>query len=172
MSFALAPMDRLIWALTLLMAPVPVVMLLMSPGRSLFAPALFIALIYAYILLWLRPIRFELGRARLTVVWPLRRAQIELASLSSVRFFHDKRALQNHLGWAMRIGAGGPWGGFGLLKTQHKGMMRFYISRISDYVMLVPKSGKPWLITPADHARLLRELEARGVEVHSPSARR
>lgn len=170
MRFRLAPMDTLIWVLTLVMAPLPLVMILLSPGWLLLGPALFVVLIYAYVLAWLRPTHFELGSDSLTVVWPLRRAKIPLASIEEVLSIEDNRALKAELGWAIRIGAGGPWGGFGLLKTQHRGMMRFYISRLSNYVMLRPKSGKAWLITPADHQNLVTALEARGLKVRGRGA--
>lgn len=170
MNFRLAPMDGLIWLLTIGMAPLPLVLLVLSRGGVLAMAALFVALIYVYILLWLRPLRFELGPGALTVVWPLRRTEIALESIEEVLSLPDNRALKADLGWAIRIGAGGPWGGFGLLKTERRGMMRFYISRVSNYVLLRPKSGRAWLITPAEHERFLRTLETRGLTVRSGAA--
>lgn len=171
MSFRLARMDRLLFGMTALLLPLPVVLWWLSPGRLLWPAALFVLLIYLVILLWLRPLRFELGAEDLLVVWPLRRERIPLRSIQEARRLDTNHALKSELGFAMRIGAGGLWGGFGLLKTEKRGMMRFYISRISDYVFLSMSSGKSWLITPEGHRRFLRELERRGIKVQAEARR-
>ena len=62
-------------------------------------------------------------------------------------------------GWGMRIGAGGLWGGFGLLNCRDV-TFRFYISRLDDYVIVRSSSERPLLLTPTDPDAFVRALSS------------
>jgi hypothetical protein len=140
--FPMAPMDALNLALTLAMAPLPllfigfgaVTMAMGMPGTPMIVfivPAGIgglILLLYAGIWFWARPLRFELSSD------------------------------------GMRIGAGGLFGGFGWASTS-KGLLHLYVSRV-DYAVLVHVRGdKSWMITPGSPAAFVtaaRSLNSSG----------
>ena len=56
--------------------------------------------------------------------------------------------LRQEIGWGMRIGAGGLWGGFGWLWTARRGVVWMYISRLDRFVWVEQANERPLLITP------------------------
>jgi hypothetical protein len=103
--------------------------------------------------------RFVVYPDRLEVRWPLKRRSIPRKDITEVRLI-DKRALHNEMGWGMRVGAGGLWGGFGWLWTQRRGIVQMYISRTDGFVWIERVGDRPWLITPAQPAAFVRALSS------------
>jgi hypothetical protein len=105
-----------------------------------------IALLYATVWLWWRPSRFEISAHGLSIIWPLRRRTIVSAQLGRATTI-DRATLRRDYGRGMRVGAGGLWGGFGLLVTP-KATFSYYVSR-SDAFVLVPVAGaRTLMLTP------------------------
>ena len=162
-SFRLAPMSPLVRALTLLLLALPFAFLV-GPllGRPLFAlPALFLVAIYAWVWLRFRPRRFVVRRQGLEVIWPLKRRDIPREEISGVRVI-DRPALKKEIGWGMRVGAGGLWGGFGWLWTKRRGIVQMYVSRTDRFVWIERAGGRPWLITPDEPESFVRALSSEG----------
>jgi hypothetical protein len=160
-SFRLAPMSPLIWMLTLTLLAVPAVFFSTAMvGRHLLAvPALCVVVMYVWVWLRFRPMRFVVYPDRLEVRWPLKRRSIPRQDIAEVRLI-DKHALHNEMGWGMRVGAGGLWGGFGWLWTQRRGIVQMYISRTDGFVWIERVGDRPWLITPAQPAAFVRALSS------------
>jgi len=55
----------------------------------------------------------------------------------------DKPDVKKELGSALRIGVGGLFGGFGLLWTSRRGLIRFYIARLDNFVMIDRPTAVP-----------------------------
>jgi hypothetical protein len=151
-TFRLAPMTRDLQALTtvILLVPVGVAVALQraaSPVRpELYGALGLILVLYATVWLWWRPRRFEVSALGLAIVWPLRRRTIVAAHLGPATTI-DRRSLWQQYGRGMRLGAGGLWGGFGLLVTP-KQTFAMYVSR-TDAFVLVPVSGaRTLMLTP------------------------
>ena len=156
-TFPLAPMSSSIRWMTfaLLLLPVGFLFLGLRGGSPLgYVPAIVVSAIYLFVWLWLRPTRFELSREALRIVWPLRRFTLPLAEVDMVEAITGD-AFRDQYGWGMRIGAGGLWGGFGLLKTRN-GTLRFYISRLDGYVLVEPRQGRVLLLTPTNPERFVQ----------------
>ncbi|MBK9041059.1 MAG: hypothetical protein IPL83_18230 [Bdellovibrionales bacterium] len=66
---------------------------------------------------------------------------------------------QKEYGRGMRIGAGGLWGGFGLLKTSSR-MFQMYISRTDEFVLIHFRNERPLLITPERPQHFVHRLLA------------
>jgi hypothetical protein len=149
MSFELARMCPLILRLTVVMAALPVAFLIAAAlgARLLGAPALILLLIYGWVWTRFRPTAFVVLPHVLEVIWPLKRRQIRREQISAVRII-DRHELRRHVGWGMRVGAGGLWGGFGWLWTSRKGIVQMYVSRLDRFVWIERGSERPWLITP------------------------
>ena len=60
----------------------------------------------------------------------------------------DRQELRRDVGWGMRVGAGGLWGGFGWLWTSRRGIVQMYVSRLARFVWIERGKERPWLITP------------------------
>jgi len=144
-------MDVPILVTTLVVLPLPVILAVVglrapAPASTpLLAAATLSAVLYAGIWLFMRPSAFELDRSTLRLVWPLRSREIDLRG-ARVKIY-DNRGLRERIGWGMRIGAGGLWGGFGWLWTR-EGLMGLWISRVSPIVLLEPRNERPMLLTP------------------------
>ncbi len=139
----------MIRAVTLVLLALPIPFVLSAAfGRALFlGPAILLVAIYAWVWLRFRPTRFVVHQNSLEIIWPLKRRQIARDSISDVRIVNG-RDLKRDVGWCMRVGAGGLWGGFGWLWTQRRGIVQMYISRINDLVWIERTAGRPWLISP------------------------
>jgi hypothetical protein len=151
--FDLAPMSTAIRVLTLGLLALPVLFLggaLLSSQNVLLGPGAFVAASYAYVWLWMRPRAFEVDAAGVRVLWPMKEERIARARIASVRRI-DASELRREVGWGMRVGAGGLWGGFGWLWTGRRGIVRMYISRTDGFVWIeTADRRRPWFVTPAD----------------------
>jgi hypothetical protein len=116
-------------------------------ARPLVAPALLLILIYVWVWTRFRPTAFVIHPHAVEVVWPLKRRLIHREQISAVRVL-DRQELRRQVGWGMRVGAGGLWGGFGWLWTSRRGIVQMYVSRLDRFVWIEQGSGRPWLITP------------------------
>jgi hypothetical protein len=159
-SFRLAPMSPLFWTLTLALLAVPAVFFstaAMGGPHLLTVAALCVVVMYVWVWLRFRPTRFVVYPDRLEVCWPLKRRSIPREDIAEVRLI-DKRALPSAIGWGVRVGAGGLWGGFGWLWTRRRGVVQMYISRTDGFVWIERVGDRPWLITPARPAAFVRAL--------------
>ena len=161
MTFRLAPMDFLMRLLTLALLALPPLFLAIAVlgNRWLLGPAAFLVAVYVWIWLWFRPTRFIVHPRVLEIVWPVRRRTIPREDVVAVRLL-DKHELRREVGWAMRGGAGGLWGGFGWLWTQKRGIVRMYISRTDGLVWIERRDDRPWLITPERPEAFVRALSS------------
>jgi hypothetical protein len=160
--FRPARMSPLILTLTVLVLLLPFLFLGASLfwGAPLAIPALFVVAIYAWVWLRFRPSEFAVRRDGLEVIWPLKRRNIPRADIASVRIV-DGRELKNEVGWCVRIGAGGLWGGFGWLWTKRRGVIQMYVTRTDGFVWIERARGRPWLITPERPETFVRALSRR-----------
>lgn len=158
--FPLAPMSGLIFWMTLLVLPLPLVFLYIGQAFHplLLLPGLFIALVYAVVWFYMRPSCFEINGGALEIVWPLRRFSLPRSEITDVEQLSG-REFRSQYGFGYRIGAGGLWGGFGLFKCAQE-TFRFYISRQDDYVIVRSRVERPLLITPTDPDRFVAALES------------
>jgi hypothetical protein len=129
-------------------------------GRSPLAlVGLLLGVTYSWVWLRFRPSRFVVSPRALEVIWPLKRRRIPRQDIASVRLI-DKGELQREIGWGVRVGAGGLWGGFGWLWTQRRGIVQMYISRTDGFVWIDRISDRPWLITPDEPESFVRALSS------------
>jgi hypothetical protein len=153
--FRLAPMDGLNLGLTIVASALPLLLLGPLPllgGVPWFLSALIggIALLvlglYVGIVVYARPLAFELSEAGLAVEWPVRRKLVPRDELAGVELL-PLAALRARFGRGARFGAGGFFGGFGWYLTA-KQRFHLYISRVDPVVLVHVRHGEPWLITP------------------------
>jgi hypothetical protein len=147
--FELARMSGVIQVLTVGLLALPPLLLLfaIASGWPLAVVAALMAGVYAWVWLRFRPTAFVVRPDALEVIWPLRQRRVPRAAISAVQLI-DRQELRRRIGFAIRVGAGGLWGGFGLLWTQRRGVVRMYISRVDRFVWMELRDGAPWLITP------------------------
>jgi hypothetical protein len=105
-----------------------------------------IAVLYSWVWLWWRPTRFEISAHGLSIVWPLRRRTIASAQLGRANAI-DRAAFRRDYGRGLRVGAGGLWGGFGLLMTP-KATFSYYVSRTDAFVLVPLASDRTLMLTP------------------------
>ena len=153
-------MSPLILTLTVILLALPLALALGATyGNSLISvPVLLCAAIYGWVWLRFRPSRFVVHPHAIEVIWPLKRLEISRKNISSARII-DRQELKTEVGWGMRVGAGGLWGGFGWLWTQHRGIVQMYISRIDRFVWIERDGDRPWLITPEQPEEFVRALQ-------------
>ena len=91
-------------------------------------------------------------------MWPVRRRLIASADVLEARRY-GKADFRREFGYGMRIGAGGLWGGFGLLRT---GRVTFsmWVSRLDEFVVVQLRDHRPLLLTPSDPMRFVAAIEA------------
>lgn len=159
-SFRLAPMSPGIRVLTLIMLALPLVFL---AGAAFgvwpaLAPALFIFVMYVWVWTRFRPTRFILHSGYIEVVWPLKRREIRRETISDVRLI-GCQGMKNEVGFCMRVGAGGLWGGFGWLWTQKRGIVQMYITRTDQFVWIERHKERPWLINPERPEEFVQALK-------------
>jgi len=160
--FALAPMTTGLHVLTWVCFVVPLAQLygaVVSPPpvrAVLGASSLFVALIYASVWFVFRPTRFEVDGDGLRIVWPIRWRLVAAANIAEARVV-SSRDFRREYGNGMRIGAGGLWGGFGLLKTGRE-TFSMWISRTDAFVIVRLRDGRPLLLTPEDPDRFVDSL--------------
>jgi hypothetical protein len=160
-SFALAPMSRAIAILTVVLWGVPALFLgLAGAGAAplfLGGVGCLVAGVYGAVWIWWRPSRFVLRSAGLEVEFPGRRAEIPAHDITGARLLGADE-FRREFGRALRVGAGGLWGGFGWLWTQRGGWVEFYVSRTDGFVLVERRSGTPLLVTPEDPEGLVEAL--------------
>jgi hypothetical protein len=158
-SFRLARMSPLILTPTLLFLAAPPALLVGALlGRSqLWVVALLLLALDAWVWLRFRPSRFTVQESGLEVSWPLKCRHLSRESIASARVM-DRQALKREIGWGMRVGAGGIWGGFGWLWTKRRGVVQMYISRTDSFVWIERVGGRPWLLTPERPEEFVRAL--------------
>ena len=157
------PMSGSIKTLTYIFAALPVVLVYtgITIHNGFLLLAVFFILLIAGVWLWMRPTHYEVTGRTLTIVWPLRRHVVLRSSIHRIRIL-DKTEIKKELGFAMRIGVGGLFGGFGLLWTRRRGLVRFYITRLDFFIMIDRRNDRPLLITVDNPQRMLKELETGG----------
>jgi PH (Pleckstrin Homology) domain-containing protein len=162
-TFPLAPMNGPMRALTGMLLVVSVVLggvgLVVPLVR---VPMLVIALttLALYPIVWLgcRPTRFEIDADALRIVWPIRTRTISRHAVRGARIV-DARAFRQEHGRAMRIGVGGLFGAFGLLKTR-TATFSMWVSRSEGLVLVTLADARPLLVTPDDPERFVAALLA------------
>jgi hypothetical protein len=159
MEFRLAPMSRVILLLTLALMAVPIVFGVQAIVTSHWfaAPAVFVAGLYLWIWVRFRPTKFVVNPEGVDVIWPLKRRTIPGRSIAAAHVI-DKKEMRSKIGWGMRVGAGGLWGGFGWLWTTRQGIVQMYISRLDEFVWIEITDDRPWLITPERPGIFVRAL--------------
>jgi len=159
-AFRLAPMSPSIRVTSSVALLLPVVFAWLGRVQPFqYGVAAFVVSLYAFIWLWLRPTRFIVSAAGLRILWPLRFAHVLAADIRDVRRMGVEE-FRREYGYGMRVGAGGLWGGFGLLVTG-KETLAIYVSRVDDLVLVRRGSDRPLLLTPEDPERFVRELRGR-----------
>lgn len=151
-SYPLAAMSGLFRSITWFVLPIPLllaVVALVTGITPLWIVVGSIGVVFAIVWLLMRPKSFDLGPRSLEVVFPTRSLAFERASFTSVETlsFDD---LRRKYGLGYRIGAGGLFGAFGLYKTRGT-TFQFYVSRMSDLVVIHRVDDRPLMITPSDH---------------------
>lgn len=152
-------MSPLIRWLTVLLLVIPVFFVAMCATGAYFLalPAVLLILIYAWVWLRFRPTMFVVYANALEVIWPLKRRRIPREEITALRLV-DGGELTREIGWGTRVGAGGLWGGFGLLWTRRRGLVQMYISRTDGYVWIERGDKRPWLLTPVRPEEFIRAL--------------
>ncbi|NJL82566.1 MAG: hypothetical protein HC890_05660 [Chloroflexaceae bacterium] len=160
--FSLAPMSPFLRNLTLLLWLLPpTVGVWAIAARELTAAVFFLLLIalYGAVWFWFRPSHFVVSHDYLEIVFPGRQRRISLESLFRVRSL-TQETFNREFGWAIRIGVGGLWGGFGWLWTSRQGLIEFYISRLDEFVLIERLGGKSLLITPENPQQFVQAIQA------------
>jgi hypothetical protein len=130
-----------------------------SPPRaqaSAIVVAALVVLAYASVWLVWRPTRFEVDARALRIVWPLRSRTIARGAVIAARIVTGP-AFRSEYGFGMRIGAGGLFGGFGLLEMRTT-TFSMWISRTDRLVIVELRDARPLLVTPEDPERFVAAL--------------
>jgi hypothetical protein len=159
--FRLAPMSAGIRGLSVVLLALPPVFLIgaLLGKHLLVLPALLIITVYAWVWLRFRPSRFVVRGGGLSIVWPLKHREVPSGEITDVRLL-NRSELQQSIGWGLRIGAGGLWGGFGWLWTKRRGIVQMYVSRTDGFVWIERTRGRPLLITPEEPEDFVRGLSS------------
>lgn len=146
--FAFAPMSGGIRVLTAVLLALPALLVVLGLGVPGLRPvAVLVALLFAAIFLVARPRVFEVAPAGLLVRAPLRAFAVPAHGIASVRTI-DPAGFREEFGLAVRVGAGGLFGGFGWLWTRRRGFVEFYVSRADGGVLIERRRQIPLLVTP------------------------
>jgi hypothetical protein len=164
MAFRLAPMSGLILGLTCALFLVPIAFVaapLLDPRSTPAALAgggAVVALVFAFIWLYMRPSAFVVSPEGLDIVWPLRRRRIPRAALVGASEV-SREDIRGEFGLLLRVGAGGPWGGFGLAWSSRGQHLGLYVSRHADgFVLVRCRATRSLLITPERPADFVAAL--------------
>ncbi len=155
----MARMSPLMLTLTVFFLVLPPILLVggLFGRHQLWVAAVFVLAIDIWVWLRFRPSRFTVQGSGLEVIWPLKRRHIPRESIVSARVI-DRQELKREIGWGMRVGAGGIWGGFGWLWTKRRGVVQMYISRMNGFVWIERAGDTPWLLTPEEPEEFVRAL--------------
>lgn len=159
-SFSLAAMKGAVLWVTVVLLPVPILLVLVGVRAGsllLWFPALFMALVYAVVWFYMRPRAFEISDTTLELVFPTRRLSFERATFARVETL-SRGEFRDRYGIGYRIGAGGLFGGFGTYKTKDV-TFQFYVSRMTDFVVIHRADANPLLLTPVSHREFAGLLE-------------
>jgi hypothetical protein len=162
--YALAPMCRPIAVTTAFVLALPIVfgIVAIKVGwpRSIAPLGLCVVFIMACFVVWtwFRPKLFIVSHDFLTIQWLLRKKVWKKSAVLSAKIISSSE-FRKEYGMGMRIGAGGLWGGFGLLKTSSC-VFRMYISRTDEFVLVHLRNDHPLLITPEQPQDFIRYLFA------------
>jgi hypothetical protein len=163
-AFPLAPMTTDLRVLTWIAFTLPAGLAcatIAAPATTrpmLLAISALLATTYASVWFAWRPTRFEIDPDALRIVWPTRSRTIPRSTIGAVRVVPGD-VLRREYGAGVRIGAGGLWGGFGLLKTRSK-TFSMWISRTDRLVVVELRDARPLLVTPDDPERFVAALRA------------
>lgn len=159
--FRLAPMSGPIRLMTAYLLLLPLLFLVCAWFflSSLALVALLLAALYAWVWVRFRPTEFVIGSDRLEIRWPLKHRSIPQSSIAKVQVINAHQ-LRQEMGWALRIGAGGLWGGFGWLWTKNRGLVQMYVSRTEDLVLIERTIDRPLLTTPEQGETFVDNLRA------------
>ena len=113
--------------------------------------------LYGAVWLWCRPSRFVVEDNYIEIVFPGWRRPIPMQDVSGSRII-SQETLGIEFGWAVRIGVGGLWGGFGWLWTYRRGFLEFYISQLDEFVLISRLKGNSLLITPVNPYQLVETV--------------
>lgn len=156
-KFGLAPMSPSIKGITIALLVLPLIFGIWAlVTRDPMAFGIFLFMVALYVLVWVgfRPSSFTVTERFLEIVFPGWRRRISLRDISGVRILSQTQFSQE-FGWAIRIGAGGLWGGFGGLWTEKQGLIEFYISRADEFVIIERSHGRTLMITPENTAEFV-----------------
>jgi hypothetical protein len=132
-------------------------MLSAPPARgALLAVVACVALLYTGVWLAWRPTRFEIDGVSLRIMWPMRVRAIARRTIGQARTMTG-RQLRDRYGLGLRIGVGGLWGNFGLLKTRAT-TFSMWVSRTDRLVVVDVAGARPLLVTPEEPDRFVEAL--------------
>ena len=120
--------------------------------------SLLLIAIFGSVWIWFRPTYFSVARNSVEIIFPGWRRRIPISDVSGVRLI-SQETFRREAGWAMRIGAGGLWGGFGWLWTSRRGLLEFYVSRFDSMVFIERETGYSLLITPDNAEQMVETLQ-------------
>jgi hypothetical protein len=162
-----AGIRALTWALLALPIVFLVLGLLRPEAAVVLIPiGIFVAATYASVWLWWRPSFFEVSAEGLRIRFPLRERRLPARDLRGARQLAGS-VFREEFGFAIRIGAGGLWGGFGWLWTSRRGLAEFYVSRLDGFVLIERRNGRPLLVTPADPEGMAGALAGIGAKANA-----
>lgn len=136
-KFGLAPMSPGMKGITIALLALPFIFGIWAlVTRDPMALGIFLLMVALYGIVWVgfRPSSFTVTERFLEIVFPGWRRKIPMREISGVRILSQTQFSQE-FGWAIRIGAGGLWGGFGGLWTEKQGLIEFYISRLNASIV-------------------------------------
>jgi hypothetical protein len=163
-TFRLAPMTADMRVMTVVVLLVPPVMLVASHSspapvhQGLLGVVGLMSLLYLSVWFAWRPSRFDISTRGLSIAWPIRSRQIAASDLGEIAVV-GREDFRRDYGRGMRVGAGGLWGGFGLLVTS-KETLAMYISRTDRFVIIKLRNARTLMITPEDPERFVAALRA------------
>lgn len=108
-----------------------------TPDQKKLAGAIAVFLLVVYGAIWLvgRPSQLVVSDDGLDLVFPLWRRHVPRAKIADIRLA-TQDAFHQEFGFAIRVGAGGLWGGFGWLWTARQGWVEFYVSRFDTLAIV------------------------------------
>lgn len=163
--YPLAGMDRLFtgmtWALLVLMAVMAVgftIAAVLAPEAWLGIPvAVFIAIVVAGVWCYGRPSEFMLTNDCLRIRFPIRTRQVPLAEIVQAGPITKADA-----GFVLRLwGAGGLWGGFGLMWSRTLRTFDAYVSNLHRMVRIERRNARPLVISVDDPDAFVADLQSR-----------
>jgi hypothetical protein len=160
-SFPLAPLSPALKIITGLLCALPLLFIILAITLQLpvfWLTAAGLGILYALVWQWCRPTAFVITPEHLSITFPRWQRRIPLSTIVDVRRV-DMATFAQEYGFALRVGVGGLWGGFGWLWTTRKGWVEFYISRQDRFTLVLRNTGLPLLISPEPGAEFVETLQ-------------